>query len=214
MRLERMTTRFRVGEVFPETEANTALMKLWVASRHVLALKRALLADNAPATVKHEQFLHIFLGIAATLKEAADAFRTADVLRCFATLPSELSSDLMFAREQCDESLSTSIAKRFLVRFRNAVGSHFDAKLLSRGLHELRDETLELRLGGTTFFDSTYPLETRLIEKVLERHGVTMEQASLEFPRITDLGHSLQKLADAAVNIAVERVQAAQEGVP
>jgi hypothetical protein len=208
-----MVTTFRVGEVFPETEAHTALMKLWVASRHVLALKRALLADNAPAAVKHEQFLHIFLGIAATLKEAADAFRDADRLLCFTALPSELSSHLMFAREQCDESLSASLAKRFLVRFRNAVGSHFDAKLLARALRELRGETLELRLGGTTFFDSTYPLETRLIEKILEIHGVTMEQAAQEFPRITDLGHSLQKLADAAVNIAVEGAQTAQERV-
>ena|SRR5437773_2764061 len=208
-----MTTQFRVGEVFPETKANTALMKLWMASRHVLALKRALLADNAPAAVKHEQFLHIFLGIAATLKEAADAFRTADDLHCFTALLSELSSHLMFAREQCDESLTTSLAKRFLVRLRNTVGSHFDATLLARGLRELRSETLELRLGGTTFFDSTYPLETRLIEKILEIHGVTMEQALQEFPKITELGHSLQKLADAAVNIAVERAQTAQERV-
>ncbi len=210
MAIEDMTTEFRVGEVFPETEANAALMKLWVASRHVLALKRALLADNAPSAVKHEQFLHIFLGIAATLKEAADAFRTAEALHCFTALPSELSAHFTFAREQCDESLTTSIAKRFLVRFRNTVGAHFDAKLLARGLRELGGETLELRLGGTTFFDSTYPLETRLIEKILEIHGVTMEQASQEFPRITDLGHSLQKLADAAVNIAVERAQTAQ----
>jgi hypothetical protein len=205
LRFESMTTEFRVGEVFPDTEANTALMKLWVASRHVLALERALLANNAPAAVEHEQFLHIFLAIAATLKEAADAFRTADDLHCFTALPFELSSHLTVAREQCDESLTSSLAKRFLVRFRNTVGSHFDAKLLARGLRELRGETLELRRGGTTFFDSTYPLETRLIEKILEIHGVTMEQASQEFPRIPALGHSLRKLADAAVNIAVER---------
>src|SRR5438132_9541717 len=185
-----MATRFRVGEVFPETEANTALVKLWVASRHVLALKRALLADFPPA-VRHEQFLHVFLSIAAALKEAADAFRAADELQCFASLPSELAAHLSVAREECDESVANSLAKRFLVRFRNTVGSHFDAKLLARSLRELRGETLELRLGGTTFFDSTYPLETRLIEKILEIHGVTMEQAAQEFPRITDLGHSL-----------------------
>src|SRR5437588_3587602 len=99
-----MATRFRVGAVFPETEANTALIRLWVASRHALALKRALLADNAPPAVRHEQFLHVFLSIAAALKEAADAFRAADELQCFASLPSELAAHLSVAREECDES--------------------------------------------------------------------------------------------------------------
>jgi hypothetical protein len=53
--------QFRVGKIFAETETNAVVMKLWVASRHVLALKRALLAENAPVVVQHEQFLHIFL---------------------------------------------------------------------------------------------------------------------------------------------------------
>jgi hypothetical protein len=202
-----VSTLFNVGEVFSEHQANAALMQCWVASRHALALQRAFLTDNTPAVVQHEQFLHMFLAITATLKEAADAFRSADGHKCFQALPDELSADLELARLECGKTDNKSLYCRLLRPLRDKTGAHFKQDSLTRGLRDLKQVEMELRIGGTTFFDSTYPLATALLEKVLEEHGVTPEHAQVEFPKIIKLGKSLQKLSDAAVIIAVERVR-------
>jgi hypothetical protein len=202
-----MKTTFEVGDVFPPNKPNKALMQFWLATRHSLALQRALLAKNAPKEVEHEQFLHIFLAIAATLSEAAKAFRCVDGHKCFKTLPNELSDHLATARRECDKSQGTSLYSRFLNPLRNTIGAHFDQDSLARGLSDLASQTLPLCIGGKTFFDSTYPLATALTEKILEFHGVTYQQAEHEFPKIINLGRSLQALADAVVTDTIKTAQ-------
>lgn len=198
--------------MFPATQVNKALMQLWFATRHALALQRALLAKNAPAEVEHEQFLYIFLAITATLKEAADAFRCADSHKCFQSLPSGFSTHLAIARAECDKSQSTSLYSQFLDPLRNKAGAHFNQEALARGLSALDQQTLPLCIGGGTFFDSSYPLATALIEKILEIHGVPAQQAKHEFPKIINLGRSLQALADAVVTDTVKRAQSHRGG--
>jgi hypothetical protein len=192
-------TTFRVGQVFPATPANTALIQLWIATRHILVLQRALLAKSGPSHIEHEQFLHTFLAITATTKEASDAFRLADSLRCFQTLPQDFDTQLILARTECNENDQNSIYKRLLVRLRNTVGAHFGHTPIQRGLSELKTESFPLRVGGGSFYESTFPLATSLVEKILEAHGVTASDAAHEFPAVINLSSALQKLADAIV---------------
>ncbi len=198
---------FVVGETFPDNPANTALIQLWIATRHVLVLQRALLAKPGPDAVEHEQFLHTFLAIAATLKEAADAFRVADSLGIFGTLPSDLQPQLAIARQECDESNTASIQKRVLVRLRNNAGAHFDKKQIQRGLTLLSSKSFPLKIGGGTFFESTFPLAIALVENILEAHGISPQNALHEFPAVINLGSALQKLADAMVTVAAQQTK-------
>ena len=97
-------SNFRVGEAFPPNPANVALMQLWIATRQVPVLQRALLAKPGPTEVAYEQFLHTFLTITATLNEAADAFSVGDTLGCFDSVPVDLQAELALARRECDEA--------------------------------------------------------------------------------------------------------------
>ncbi|MES2048691.1 MAG: hypothetical protein V4447_09845 [Pseudomonadota bacterium] len=193
---------FIVGDAFPVTSANVALMQLWIATRHVLVLQRALLAKPGPDLVEHEQFLHTFLAITATLKEAADAFCLADSLGSFSAASPDLSSELALARKECNESDASSLHKQVLVRLRNTAGAHFGTKLIEKGLSALSSQSLPLRVGGTSFFESTFPLATSLIENILESHGITQQDALRVFPAVINLGAALQKIADAAITIS------------
>jgi|GEM_PF-6179328 len=194
---------FRVGQVFPATPANTALMQLWIATRHILVLQRALLAKPGPDHIEHEQFLHTFLAITATTKEASDAFRLADSLGCFQTLPQDLNPQLAMARTECAKNDPKSIHNRLLVRLRNTAGAHFGKTLIQQGLSLLKAESFPLRVGGDSFYESTFPLATSLVEKILEVHGVKASDALHEFPAVINLGAALQKLADAVVTESV-----------
>ena len=180
-------------------------MRLWVVCRHALALQRALLAKPGSDVVEHEQFLHTFLAIAATWKEAADAFRLADQRGCFNALSSELASQLSAAREGCNKSHSFSLYKRILYPLRHNLGAHFDLTKIQDGLASLSSESLPLRIGGATFFNSTFPLATALVEKILEDQGIKSADAKREFPNVINLGDTLQKITDAAVTVAVRR---------
>jgi hypothetical protein len=199
---------FNVGEAFPTTPANVALMQLWIATRQVLVLQRALLAKPGPSAIEHEQFLHTFLTITATLKEASDAFRRADSLGRFDFVPHELSVQLALARKECSESDTSSLHKRVLIRLRNTVGAHFGETLIQRGLSALSSRSFPLRIGGTSFFESTFPLATALVENILESHGIKPEDAQHVFPEVINLSAALQKIADAVITIA------AQQGAP
>jgi len=128
---------FDVGRAFPATPAYVALMQLWIATRHVLVLQRALLAKPGPNVVVHEQFLHTFLAITSTLKKAADAFRVADSLGRFSVVPADLSAELSLARRECDESNSSSLHEQVLAQLRNTAGAHFGETLIQRGLSAL-----------------------------------------------------------------------------
>ena len=196
---------FNVGRAFPATPANVALMQLWIATRHVLVLQRALLAKPGPDVVEHEQFLHTFLAITATLKEAADAFRVVDSLGRFSVVSADLSAELSLARRECAESNPSSLHKQVLVRLRNTVGAHFGETLIQRGLSALSSQSLQLRIGGTSFFESTFPLATSLVENILEAHGIKQQDALRLFPAIINLGSALQKIADAVVTIAAQQ---------
>jgi hypothetical protein len=68
----------------------------------------------------------------------------------------------------------------------------------------LSSQSLPLRVGGTSFFESTFPLATSLIEKILEVHGLTPQDAVRIFPEVIKLGSALQKIADAVITIAVQ----------
>jgi hypothetical protein len=206
--LDRKMNEFNVGRAFPATPANVALMQLWIATRHVPVLQRALLAKPGPSAIEHEQFLHTFLAITATLKEAADAFCLADSLGRFSAVPPELSAELALARSECDKSNPSSLHKWVLVRLRNTAGAHFGETLIQRGLSALSSHSLPLRVGGTSFFESTFPLATSLVENILEVHGIKPEDALRVFPAVINLGSALQKVADAVVTIA------AQQGAP
>ncbi len=72
----------------------------------------------------------------------------------------------------------------------------------------LSSQSLPLRVGGTSFFESTFPLSTSLVEKILEVHGIKPQDALHVFPAVINLSSALQKVADAVVTIA------AQQGVP
>jgi hypothetical protein len=201
-----MANTFMVGSVFPSNDANAALLQLWVACRHALALQRGLLAKPGPSDVEHEQFMHTFLAISATWKEAADAFREADKRKCFKAFPPEFDSLLREARSGCDKSdSSSSIYKRVLEPLRNKIGAHFGREQIKAGLTLLSSNSLPLKVGGASFFDSTFPLATALVEKILECQGVAMTDAQREFPNVIKFGDALQKIADAAITIAVQR---------
>lgn len=109
-------------------------MQFWITTRHVLVLQRALPEKPGSAVVEHEQFLHTFLTIAATLKEAADAFCTADSLGVFDVLPLGLQPQLVIVRKECDESNNSSLQTQFPVRLRNTAGAHFGKTLIQKGL--------------------------------------------------------------------------------
>ena len=204
-KLGRYMNTFNVGATFPANPANVTLMQLWIATRQVLVLQRALLAKPGPAEVEHEQFLHTFLVIAATLNEASDAFVRGENLGCFNSIPADIQPELALAKKECDVSNAASLKKRILVRLRNKVGSHFDRTLIQKGLSKLSRRSLPLRIGGTSFFESTFPLATSLVDSVLEDIGITPQDALHVFPSVINLGSALQKLADAAVTIAVQR---------
>jgi hypothetical protein len=197
-----MASTFVVGIAFSSNDANSALLRLWVVCRHALALQRALLDKPGPSVVEHEQFLHTFLAITAAWKEAADAFRLADQRGCFKTLPTELDPQLSAARAGCDKSDSTSIYKRILCPLRHNMGGHFNLTQIRSGLASLSSKSLPLKVGGASFFDSTFPSATALVEKVLEDHGIPPADAQREFPNVIRFGDAVQKITDAAVTIA------------
>jgi hypothetical protein len=62
-----------------------------------------------------------------------------------------------------------------------------------------------LRIGGTSFFESTFPLATSLVENILEAHGIKQQDALWLFPAIINLGSALQKIVDVAVAIAAQQ---------
>jgi hypothetical protein len=198
-------SEFNVGKSFPATPGNVALMQLWIATRQILVLQRALLAKPGPIDVEHEQFLHTFLVLTATLKEASDAFRLVDDLGRLDSLPADLDRQLALARKECSESDASSLHKQVLVKLRNTAGAHFGLTLIERGLSALSSRSLPLRIGGTSFFDSTFPLATALVESILESHGIRSENALQVFPAVINLGAALQKIADAVVTIAAEQ---------
>jgi hypothetical protein len=204
-----MTNEFIVGRVFPATgdgknDPNSALLTLWVLCRHALVLQRALQAEPGPIEVKHEQFLHTFLAIAATWQQAAVAFRCADQRGCFMMLPAEFTSELRSVRAACDKTSELSLFKLILDPLRNNAGGHFELQKIRSALVTLSSSSFPLKVGGTSFFESTYPLATALVEKILEDLGIAPTDAERVFPSVIEFGRSLQKITDAAVSIAVQ----------
>lgn len=68
----------------------------------------------------------------------------------------------------------------------------------------MSSQSLPLCVGGTSFFESTFPLATSLIENILEVQGITPQDALIIFPKVIKLGSALQKIADAVVTIAAQ----------
>ena len=97
---------------------------------------------------------------------------------------------------------------------RHNLGAHFDLTKIQDGLASLSSESLPLRVGGTTFFDSTFPLATALVDKILEHQGIKPTDALREFPNVINLGDALQKITDAAITAAVRRPKNSLQPTP
>ena len=80
--------------------------------------------------------------------------------------------ELALARKECDESGPNSLRKRVLIRLRNTAGAQIGKTLIERALVALSTHPLPLFVGGDTFFESTYPLGSLLLENMYEQQGI------------------------------------------
>ena len=140
-------TTFRVGAVFPAARKQTAVLRLLVATRQLVAFLKSLSELQPRETPEHrERFHFLLLATIASAKEDADAFRDADAQGCFAWLdkaamPStdELRAAVAGARKGAARDESASLYNRVLKHVRDSTGFHWNRVLIGEALAHLQD---------------------------------------------------------------------------
>lgn len=203
---------FRVADVFPRNDKMTALMRFVVTTRPLISVARAdhhLPEDLLTKTVDAEQLM---LGSIADAKEALDAFREADQLRCFAGLQkvadAELKARLRRLRLHSNPNNPRSLYKRVILWARYNAGGHWSLKLVGKALEEFKDESVPAWVGeGKRVIDGYIPLAhaiVRKISKIWDRSKAERQRLS---SRIAQIQGDLFHVADAAYAYSIGQAQ-------